>query len=197
MRMLEEIERLERQLDPSRNRPAGAHVRGSSAREKSVRTARATDVERRDVTGSPSRQHLAHPSLAPYFARKREALIAAPVGDPSKGYEEGTGLRARAGAVGLADFLKLPCLAAKKRSRADAATRRSRPRTSLVMKGSPVRVRASALADLQGFLWLANEQGPVRGTSGVHSATPSRSMIGSAMLFTLARFAGVVRSPAS
>jgi hypothetical protein len=97
MRMLEEIERLERQLDPSRDRPAGAHVRGSSAREKSVRTARATDVERRDVTGSPSRQHLAHPSLAPYFARKREALIAAPVGDPSKGVRGGYGTAGKSG----------------------------------------------------------------------------------------------------
>jgi hypothetical protein len=93
MRMLEEIERLERQLDPSRDRPAGAHVRGSSAWEKSVRTARATDVERRDVTGSPSRQHLAHPSLAPYFARKREALIAAPVGDPDAADDRRDGSR--------------------------------------------------------------------------------------------------------
>jgi hypothetical protein len=60
------------------------------------------------------------------------------------GYVEGTGQRARAGAVGLANFLKLLRLAAKTWSRADTATRRSRHRTSLVMKGSPVRVRASA-----------------------------------------------------
>jgi hypothetical protein len=114
-----------------------------------------------------------------------------------QGYLEGTGPWARAGAVGLADFLKLPRLAGRTWSRVDTATRRSHRPTSLLMKGSPVRVRASALVHLQGFLWLANELGPLRGTSGVHSTTPSRSMLGSAMLLTSARFAGVVGSSAS
>jgi hypothetical protein len=63
--------------------------------------------------------------LCPKLIEVRERHVHS---EYARGYLGGTGPWAGAGAVGLADFLKLPRLAARTWARVDSATRRSRRR---------------------------------------------------------------------